>query len=82
MVGKGGGPAGLTWAVTINDGSGAIDPWALLLESDWSSVDHCCPKGRKGWSSEREAGLDAFRWLHRYNTRRRHSRLGQRAPIT
>ncbi|MGW1404190.1 IS3 family transposase [Streptomyces sp. NPDC002405] len=36
---------------------------------------------RKSWSSEREARLDAFRWLHRYNTRRRHSRLGQRSPI-
>ncbi|RPK54428.1 hypothetical protein EES42_42985 [Streptomyces sp. ADI95-17] len=39
-------------------------------------------KGRKGWSNEREARLDAFRWLSRYNTRRRHSRLGQRSPIT
>ncbi|MGV9252624.1 hypothetical protein [Streptomyces sp. NPDC003697] len=29
--------------MTINDGSGTIDPWALLLETDWSSVDHCCP---------------------------------------
>lgn len=38
-------------------------------------------KGRKGWSSEREARLDAFRWLSHYNTRRRHSRLGQRSPI-
>ncbi|MET8221668.1 IS3 family transposase [Streptomyces hirsutus] len=38
-------------------------------------------KGRKGWSNEREARLDAFRWLSRYNTRRRHSRLGQRSPI-
>ncbi|MBT1186722.1 DDE-type integrase/transposase/recombinase [Streptomyces sp. CJ_13] len=38
-------------------------------------------KGRKGWSSEREARLDAFRGLTRYNTRRRHSRLGQQAPI-
>ncbi len=38
-------------------------------------------KERKGWSSEREAPLDAFRWLSRYNTRRRHSRLGQRSPI-
>ncbi|WP_371801352.1 IS3 family transposase [Streptomyces sp. NBC_01732] len=38
-------------------------------------------KGRKAWSSEREARLDAFRWLSRYNTRRRHSRLGQRSPI-
>ncbi|THA23259.1 IS3 family transposase, partial [Streptomyces sp. A1547] len=33
------------------------------------------------WSSEREARIDAFRWLTRYNTRRRHSRLGQRSPI-
>ncbi|MFF0794967.1 integrase core domain-containing protein [Streptomyces spiralis] len=36
---------------------------------------------RKHWSSEREARLDAFRWLHRYNTRRHHSRLGHRSPI-
>ncbi|MGY3676772.1 transposase InsO family protein [Streptomyces sp. TE33382] len=38
-------------------------------------------QGRKGWSNEREARLDAFRRLTRYNTRRRHSRLGQRSPI-
>lgn len=38
-------------------------------------------KGRKGWSNEQEARLDAFRCLTRYNTRRRHSRLGQRSPI-
>lgn len=38
-------------------------------------------KGRKGWSNEHEARLDAFRWLTRYNTRRRHSRLRQRSPI-
>ncbi|MFF8619367.1 integrase core domain-containing protein [Streptomyces sp. NPDC015350] len=38
-------------------------------------------QGRKSWSSEREARLDAFGRLHRYNTRRRHSRLGHRSPI-
>ncbi|MGW2184282.1 IS3 family transposase, partial [Streptomyces sp. NPDC001732] len=38
-------------------------------------------QGRKSWSSEHEARLDAFRWLHRYNTPRRHSRLGHRSPI-
>jgi transposase InsO family protein len=38
-------------------------------------------QGRKTWPSEHQARLDAFRWLHRYNTRRRHSRLGQRSPI-
>ncbi|MFH8378984.1 IS3 family transposase [Streptomyces cyaneofuscatus] len=38
-------------------------------------------QGRKGWPSEGEARLDAFRWLTRYNTRRRHSRLGHQSPI-
>lgn len=38
-------------------------------------------QGRNTWSSEREARLDAFGWLNRYNTRRRHSRLGQRSQI-
>ncbi|MGW5689195.1 integrase core domain-containing protein, partial [Nonomuraea sp. NPDC003754] len=28
----------------------------------------------------RDARLEVFRWASRYNTRRRHSRLGQRAP--
>ncbi|MFF4096543.1 integrase core domain-containing protein [Streptomyces sp. NPDC001834] len=37
-------------------------------------------KARKGRSSEREAHLDAFRRLSRYNTRRRHSRLGPAIP--
>lgn len=39
-------------------------------------------QNRKSWSSEREARLKLFRWLHRYNTVRRHSRLGHRSPIT
>jgi transposase InsO family protein len=38
-------------------------------------------QGRKGWSSEREARLELFRWLHRYNTVRRHSSLGYRSPV-
>ncbi|AEY85541.1 putative transposase [Streptomyces hygroscopicus subsp. jinggangensis 5008] len=37
-------------------------------------------QGRKTWPSEREAHLDAFHWLNRYNTRRRHSSLGHRSP--
>ncbi|MFJ3996490.1 IS3 family transposase [Streptomyces parvus] len=36
---------------------------------------------RKSWPTERKAHLDAFQWLHRHNTRRRHSHLGQRSPI-
>lgn len=38
-------------------------------------------QGRKSWPNKREARLDAFRWLNRYDTRRRRSRLGQRSPI-
>lgn len=37
--------------------------------------------GLQGWADEREVRLDLFRWLHRYNTRRRHCSFGQRSPI-
>ncbi|PNE39913.1 integrase [Streptomyces noursei] len=39
-------------------------------------------QGRKRWNGAREARLAVFRWVTRYNTRRRHSRLGQISPIT
>ncbi|WP_158647601.1 IS3 family transposase [Actinoplanes sp. ATCC 53533] len=39
-------------------------------------------QGRRAFTDEREARLTSFRWLHRYNTVRRHSRLGQQSPIT
>ncbi|MDI9832344.1 hypothetical protein [Streptomyces sp. KAU_LT] len=29
--------------MTSDEGSGTIDPWGLLLETDWNSVEHCCP---------------------------------------
>ena len=39
-------------------------------------------QGRRAFTDERDARLTSFRWLHRYNTVRRHSRLGHRSPIT
>ena len=39
-------------------------------------------QGRRAFTDERQARLESFRWLHRYNTVRRHSRLGQQSPIT
>jgi transposase InsO family protein len=39
-------------------------------------------QGRRAFTDEREARLTSFGWLHRYNTVRRHSRLGQQSPIT
>ncbi|GAB3949564.1 hypothetical protein GCM10028832_01820 [Streptomyces sparsus] len=47
-----------------------------LAESFNATFKHETLKGRKSWPTEHEARLDALRWLHRYNTRRRHSRLG------
>ncbi len=52
-----------------------------LAESFNATLRREALQGRKTWSSERKARLDAFRWLSRDNTRRRHSRLGQRSPI-
>ncbi|MFE5868451.1 integrase core domain-containing protein [Streptomyces roseifaciens] len=39
-------------------------------------------QGRRAFTDEREARLTLFRWLHRYNTVRRHTALGHRSPIT
>lgn len=39
-------------------------------------------QGAAGFGSKREAQLAVFGWAHRYNTRRRHSHLGQMSPIT
>jgi len=38
-------------------------------------------QGRRAFTDGREARLASLRWLHRYNTVRRHSRLGHRSPI-
>ncbi|MFE7521479.1 transposase [Streptomyces halstedii] len=56
-------------------------PDNALAESFNATFKRETLQGRKSWPTEREARLDAFRWLHRYNTRRRHSRLGKRSPI-
>ncbi|MGP3935307.1 IS3 family transposase [Nonomuraea sp. KM88] len=37
-------------------------------------------QGAKRWSSAREARLAVFKWITRYNTRRRHSALGYLSP--
>ncbi len=52
-----------------------------LAESFNAAFKHETLQGRKSWPNEHEARIDASRWLHRYNTQRRQSRLGQRSPI-
>ena len=53
-----------------------------LAESFNASFKRETLQGRRAFTDEREARLSSFRWLHRYNTVRRHSRLGQQSPIT
>lgn len=53
-----------------------------LAESFNATFKREALQGRKSWPNERQARLDTFRWLNRYNTRRRHSRLGHRSPLT
>ncbi|MEU7068482.1 IS3 family transposase [Streptomyces sp. NPDC046161] len=67
----------------VRQSMGAIGSSAdnALAESFNATFKRETLQGRKSWPSEREARLDAFRWLTRYNTRRRHSHLGQRSPI-
>lgn len=67
----------------VRHGMGAIGSSAdnAAAESFNATFKRETLKGRKGWANEREARLEAFPWLTRYNTRRRHSRLGQRSPI-
>jgi transposase InsO family protein len=52
-----------------------------LAESFNASFKRETLQGRRAFTDEREAHLISFRWLHRYNTVRRHSRLGQQSPI-
>lgn len=52
-----------------------------LAESFNASFKRETLQGRRAFTDERQARLDSFRWLHRYNTVRRHSRLGQQSPI-
>ncbi|MFF6946630.1 integrase core domain-containing protein [Streptomyces lavendulae] len=53
-----------------------------LAESFTATFKRETLQGRKSWPNERQARRDAFRWLNRYNTRRRHSHPGHRSPIT
>ncbi|QHY97545.1 Integrase core domain protein [Streptomyces sp. S4.7] len=64
-------------ATVIDLASRRLAGWAI---ADHMRADLVTDALAAAVRTEREARLDAFRWLHRYNTRRRHSRLGQRSP--
>ncbi len=53
-----------------------------LAESFNASLKRETLQGSGHWATADQARLDTFRWVTRYNTRRRHSRLGQTSPVT
>ncbi|GAU71503.1 transposase [Streptomyces sp. NBRC 110611] len=71
------------WKAGVMQSMGAVGSSAdnAAAESWNAACKRESLQGRKSWSSERQARLALFRWLHRYNTVRRHSRLGHRSPI-
>jgi transposase InsO family protein len=52
-----------------------------LAESFNATLKREVLQGRRAFTTEHHACLATFGWLHRYNTTRRHSRLGHRSPI-
>jgi transposase InsO family protein len=52
-----------------------------LAESFNATLKRETLQGAASWPTAREARLNTFGWAVRYNTRRRHSRLGHRSPI-
>jgi transposase InsO family protein len=71
-------------AVGVRQSMSAVGSSAdnAAAESFNATVKRETLQGRRAFTDEREARLTAFRWLPRYNTLRRHSRLGQQSPIT
>ena len=70
-------------AAGVTQSMGAIGSSAdnAAAESLNASFKRETLQGTQHWGSEREARLAAFGWLHRYNTRRRHSHLDHMSPI-
>ena len=70
--------AGVTWSMSAV-GSSADN---ALVEAFNASLKRETLRSSSNWATADQARLAAFRWLTRYNTRRRHSYLGQTSPIT
>ena len=61
-------------AVGTSADNAAAESWNATLKRETL-------QGRKHWNGAGEARAAVFRWITRYNTRRRHSTLGQICPI-
>jgi transposase InsO family protein len=70
------------YGVTRSRGAVGTSADNAAAESFNASMKRETLQGAKRWPSARAARLAVFRWATRYNTRRRHSTLGQQSPIT
>jgi transposase InsO family protein len=61
-------------AVGTSADNAAAESWNATLKRETL-------QGRKRWNGAGEARAEVFSWITRYNTRRRHSTLGQICPI-
>ena len=52
-----------------------------MAESFNASLKRETLQGAKRWADEAHCRTDVFRWITRYNTRRRHSALLNRSPL-
>lgn len=68
----------------IRQSMGAVGTSAdnALAESFNAALKRETLRGARRYDGARACRLAVFRWTTRYNTRRRHSRLGQQAPVT
>jgi transposase InsO family protein len=67
--------------VTRSRGAVGTSADNALAESFNASLKRETLQGAHHWPDTRTARLAVFRWITRYNTIRRHSRLGQTSPI-
>jgi transposase InsO family protein len=76
--------AQLCASLGVTQSMGAVGTSAdnALAEAFNATLKRETLQGAHRWASARHARLAVFRWITRYNTRRRHSKLGQTSPIT
>ena len=75
--------AGLCQRLGVTQSMGAVGTSAdnALAESFNASLKRETLQGAHAWPDEHTCRREVFRWVTRYNTRRRHSYCGQQAPI-
>ena len=70
------------WGVTQSMGAVGTSADNALAESFNATLKRETLRGGRTWPDPAICRREVFRWVTRYNTRRRHSWCGQQPPIT